>query len=434
MNAEIIAVGSEMLTPDNLDTNSLYITERLNEAGFQIHFKTVVGDDLDDIGDVLRNALRRSTLVILTGGLGPTEDDLTRRSVASVLDRPLHTDPEVLRIIRERFASRGYSMPAINERQAEVIAGAEVLPNTMGTAPGMWIEENGRCIALLPGPPREAKPMLERSILPRLREMAGGRRLARRAIHIAGLTESEVDSRVAPIYRNYPEIQTTILAGTGLVTLRLHHWLRAGETPSALEELASAISASLGDAVFSSKDESIEEVVGTMLLGSGRTLSVAESCTSGLLAARLTRVPGSSRYFSGGVLCYSNEVKTNLCGVPLDLLLRHGAVSGEVAEALASGVRTATGSSVGLSITGIAGPGGGTPEKPVGLVFVGISEAGRSTHARRIIPGDRESVRERAAFLALALLRKFLLAPATAGSTPLNNGTVPHAPGQTHGA
>jgi nicotinamide-nucleotide amidase len=416
MKAEIIAVGSEMLTPDNLDTNSLYITERLNESGFQVHFKTVVGDSVADIGDVLRNALRRSRLIVVTGGLGPTDDDLTRQSVAEVLGRPLNTDPEVLDGLRRRFASRGYSMPAINERQAQVIAGAEVLPNPMGTAPGMWIEEKGSCVALLPGPPREAKPMLEGSILPRIRNMAGGRRLVRKAIHVAGLTESEVDSRVAPIYGCYPEIQTTILAGTGLVALRLHHWQQPGENSMALEELASAIGNCLGNSVFSAAGESIEEVVGAMLLKSGHTLAVAESCTSGVLAVRLTRVPGSSRYFSGGVLCYSNEVKTRLCGVPGDLLARHGAVSAEVAEALAEGVRNAAGSSLGLSITGIAGPAGGTPEKPVGLVYVGISEAGRSTHVRRVIPGDRETVRERAAFLAMALLREFLLAPASAGA------------------
>jgi nicotinamide-nucleotide amidase len=408
MKAEIIAVGSEMLTPDNLDTNSLFITAELNEAGFQVHFKTVVGDREKDIAEVLGSAIRRSRAVIVTGGLGPTEDDLTRSSVASVLQRPLHTDPVLVEILRNRFQSRGWSMPAINLRQAEVIEGAEVLENPNGSAPGMWIQAGETVVVLLPGPPREVKPMLESHVIPRLRRIAGGRRLAQRTMHIAGMTESEVDSKAAPIYSRYPNIETTILAGTGLISLRLHRWVEPGERADDLEELASSLETCLGDALFSNRGESIEEVVGRKLLQSGQSLAVAESCTSGLLAGRITRVPGSSAYFLGGALCYSDEVKTSLCGVPREMLAAHGAVSPQVAETLAQGIRSRLGASVGLSVTGIAGPGGGSEEKPVGLVYMGLADETRVVHVRRMFTGDRDTVRDRSAFFALASLRTFL--------------------------
>jgi nicotinamide-nucleotide amidase len=273
----------------------------------------------------------------------------------------------------------------------------------------MWIEHRNTVIVLLPGPAREVKPMLDLSVTPRIRRMAGGRRLARRTIHVAGMTESEVDSRVAPIYGRYPDVETTILAGTGHISLRLHRWVEHEEKANDLEELATALQDCLGEAVFSNLGESIEEVVGRMLFDSSRSLAVAESCTSGLLAARITRIPGSSNYFLGGVLCYSNEVKTSLCGVPGELLATHGAVSPQVAEALAQGIRSRLCASVGLSVTGIAGPGGGSEDKPVGLVYIGVADENRVTHVRRIFTGDRETVRDRSAFFALASLRTFLM-------------------------
>ena len=409
MKAEIIAVGSEMLTPDYLDTNSLFITERLNQAGCEVHLKTVVGDDRSDMVALIRQALRRSDLVILSGGLGPTEDDLTRAAVAEVLNRAITVDSSLVEGLRRRFASRGYQMPEINERQAQVIEGASVLDNPFGTAPGMWLEEDGTGIALLPGPPRELKPMLERYVIPRVLERSGGRRLASSHFHITGMTESEVDSRVAPVYRTYPGIRTIILAKPGHIALRISRWVEPGELSADLEELVSRIQALLGDAVFSLAQESLEEVVGRMLLESGRTLALAESCTSGMIGARITRVPGSSRYFLGGIMCYSNEVKKHLCGVPDGVIEEHGAVSAETAEALALGVRDRLGSSTALSVTGIAGPEGGSIEKPVGLVFVGLSDECRAIHLKRIIPGDRETIRERATYFALSSLRRFLL-------------------------
>jgi nicotinamide-nucleotide amidase len=408
MKAEIIAVGSELLTPDNIDTNSLYLTQRLNEAGCPVHLKSVVGDDLDDIANVLRAALQRSDLVILSGGLGPTEDDCTRAAVAAALGRPVRIEEGIIEILRQRFAARGFRMTQINERQAEVILGAEILDNPLGTAPGMWIEEKDCAIVLLPGPPRELQSMFEEAVLPKIRKLSRGAGLACRSFHITGITESELDTRIAPIYKSYPQVRTTVLAGARHIAVRLYRWTQAGEHPSDLEELFEKLQSELGDAIFSTRGESMEEVVGRQLRESGQTLAVAESCTSGMLGMHITQVPGSSDYFRGGVLCYSNDAKIDLCGVPAELLQKHGAVSAEVAEALASGVRQSLHSSIGLSITGIAGPGGGSPEKPVGLVYIGVSD-GQRTHSRhRIMPGDRESIRERSAYLALSWLRRFL--------------------------
>jgi nicotinamide-nucleotide amidase len=409
MKAEIIAIGSELLTPDNIDTNSLYLTQRLNETGCQVHLKTIVGDDEHDIAEVLQAALQRSDLTILSGGLGPTEDDCTRTAVAVALGRPIRIDNGIIEILRQRFAARGFRMTQINERQAEVILGAEILDNPLGTAPGMWIEESNRSIVLLPGPPRELQSIFEESVLPKIRKLSRGAKLAYRTFHITGITESELDTRIAPIYKAYPQVRTTVLAGTRHIAIRLYRWTQAEEQPSELNELAEKLQSELGNAIFSTRGESMEEVVGRQLRGSGQTLAVAESCTSGMLGMHLTHVPGSSDYFKGGILCYSNDAKIELCRVPAELLQKHGAVSAEVAEALASGVRRSLHSSIGLSITGIAGPGGGSPEKPVGLVYIGVSDGRRTESRHRIMPGDRESIRERSTYLALSWLRRFLM-------------------------
>jgi nicotinamide-nucleotide amidase len=408
MKAEIIAVGSELLTPDNIDTNSLFLTQRLNEAGWQVHLKTVVGDNHEDIAGVLRAALERSRLIIFSGGLGPTEDDLTRTAVSSVLGRPLLLDSGVLEQMRRKFAARGFTMTKINERQAEVMQGAEVLDNPMGTAPGQWIEEEGRYIALLPGPPRELKSMFDERVQPKIRRLGGERTLACRSFHVTGITESELDSQIAPIYKAYPAVHTTVLAGTRHIAVRMYQWAAAGDNAAELDELAEKIREKLGNSIFSEEGESMEEVIGRQLKDSGRTIAVAESCTAGMLGMHITRVPGSSSYFKGGILCYSNEAKIELCGVPAELIEKHGAVSAEVAEALARGVREALHSSIGLSITGIAGPAGGSAEKPVGLVYIGVSDGKRTESRHRIMPGDRESIRERSTYLALSWLRRFL--------------------------
>lgn len=408
MKAEIIAVGSELLTPDSIDTNSLYLTHRLNEAGCLVHLKTIVGDDRDDIVGILRTALQRSDIIILCGGLGPTEDDLTRTAVATVLKRSVSIDERILETLRQRFASRGFRMNKNNEKQAEVIFGAEVLDNRHGTAPGMWIEEEGRIMVLLPGPPRELQSIFEEYVLPNILKLSGDKKLAYRSLHITGMTESELDTQIAPLYTAYPHVRTTILAGTKHIAVRLYQWIMEGENPSDIEELAAQIQAKLGDAIFTTSGESMEEVIGRQLTESGRTLAVAESCTAGMLGMHITRVPGSSAYFKGGILCYSNEAKMAFCGVPTELLESHGAVSAEVAEALAEGVRKSLNSSIGLAITGIAGPGGDSSEKPAGLVYIGVSDGVQTTSRHRIMPGDRESIRERSTYLALSWLRRFL--------------------------
>ena len=284
MNAEIIAVGSELLTPDNVDTNSLYLTHRMNEAGCRVHLKTVVGDDSDDIAGVLREALHRSDFILVSGGLGPTEDDRTRAAVAAVLGRSVSIDEGILETLRQRFIARGFRMAKINEKQAEVIEGAETLDNPLGTAPGMWIEEKGHYIVLLPGPPRELQAVFEQKALLKIRQLSGGMRLAYRSFHVTGITESELDSRIAPIYTTYPEVSTTILAGTRHIAIRLYRWTEDKTEPSDLEELAARIQVELGDSIFTTSDESMEEVVGRQLRGI-RT----NDCSCGILYGRNAR-------------------------------------------------------------------------------------------------------------------------------------------------
>ncbi|MCL2878504.1 MAG: CinA family nicotinamide mononucleotide deamidase-related protein, partial [Acidobacteria bacterium] len=343
--------------------------------------------------------------------LGPTEDDRTRAAAALALGRKTERSGEILEELRRRFAARGFKMNNNNERQADVIDDAEVLDNPFGTAPGQWIENSGRYVALLPGPYRELKSIFETSVLPRLRILSGGRRMVSKLFHVTGVPESELDARIAPLYTAYPGIEVTVLAGTRHGSVRISRWIDGGESAADVEELGKRIQAELGDAVFSTSGETMEEVAGRLLRKSGKTLAVAESCTSGILGALITGVSGSSDYFRGGVLCYGNDAKMKLCGVPPETLARHGAVSAETAEALALGVKNALSSDIGISITGIAGPGGGSPEKPVGLVYFGLSDGVHTESRRRVMPGDRESVRERSAYFALSMLREFFLKP-----------------------
>jgi len=407
MDAEIIAVGSELLTPQHADTNSLYLTEKLNRLGILVRFKTIVGDSREDLAMVVRAGLARSPLVLLTGGLGPTEDDLTRDVVAEVLGRPLQEVPEIRQRIEERFRRLGRSMPENNLRQAQVPAGADWLENRNGTAPGIWIEHNHNLVVLLPGPPRELEPMFDSFCMPRLARVASGERIQTRIYKVVGLPESEVDQRIAPIYRGYQNPSTTILASLG--SIEVHLRARAAsedEAEDLLSELGDKIELALGDHVYSTRGEDLEEIVGMYLVMRQKTLAVAESCTGGLLAERLTRVSGSSNYFLGGVVCYSYELKTKLAGVPAALLEAHGAVSKPVAQALAEGVRARTGASIGVGITGIAGPSGGSAEKPVGLVSIALADE-RGTQVREFhFPGPRERVRHWASQMALEMIRR----------------------------
>jgi nicotinamide-nucleotide amidase len=407
MDAEIIAVGSELLTPQHTDTNSLYLTEKLNSLGILVRYKTIVGDSTDDLAGVLRAALDRSPLIILTGGLGPTEDDLTRDVVAKVLERPLREVGEIRQRIQERFARLGRSMPENNLRQALVPAGAEWLENRNGTAPGIWIEHHDSVLVLLPGPPRELEPLFDVSCVPRLQRVAPGERIKKRVYKVVGLPESEVDHLIAPIYREYRNPSTTILATPG--TIEVHLSARAAtdvEAEAILDDLGDKIELSLGDHVYSTKGESLEEVVGMYLVMRRKTVAVAESCTGGLLAERLTRTAGSSTYFLGGMVCYSNELKTKLAGVPAPLIEAHGAVSQSVAQALAEGARGRMGATIGVGVTGIAGPSGGSPEKPVGLVFVALADE-RGTQVREFhLPGTRDRIRHWASQMGLEMIRR----------------------------
>ncbi len=414
--AEIIAVGSELLTPWRQDTNSLFITQQLNEIGIELLGKTVVGDDRAQIARSLRDAIRRVPLVVLTGGLGPTDDDLTREVAAAVLGRSLSEDAAIVDRIRRRFESRGWVMPEVNRRQAQVPEGADLLDNPRGTAPGLWIEHVDGIVVLLPGPPRELQPMLEALISSHLESRTTGERLCRRVVKVTGRPESDVEQAAQPAYARWrdrdPPVSTTILASPGQIELHLS--VRAESTTTGATILDAAVAelvAALGDSVVSTDGRSLEEVVGDLLTAAGLRIAVAESCSGGLLLSRLTDVPGSSRYVESGVVSYSNASKSELLGVPASLIESHGAVSEPVAEALASGVRTRTGADLGVGITGIAGPGGGSPEKPVGSVAIAVDgpRADRRVASLRF-PGGRQLVKRQTTEAALDVIRRALLA------------------------
>jgi nicotinamide-nucleotide amidase len=414
VNAEIIAVGSELLTPHRTDTNSLYLTEQLNLLGVDVIFKSIVGDNLRRLVTAAQHALFRSDIIIFSGGLGPTEDDLTREAVAEALGVELHRDPEILRAIEERFATRGWKMSANNAKQADVLGGATVLPNPNGTAPGQWLsgQFDGRehILVLLPGPPHELKALFETEVRERMRAKVPPAFLASRTLKIAMLGESAVDARVAPIYKRYADIETTILAGAGEIEL---HFKTTSATQDAaqkrVDELAGLVEDELNDAVYSRDGQSLEQIVGYWLQMRGATVATAESCTGGLLAERITSVAGSSRYFVGGAVVYSNNLKTEFAGVPADMIERHGAVSREVAAALAEGIRYRCDATLGVGITGVAGPGGGTAEKPVGLVFHAVASDRGTEVVQRNFPGDRKRIRRFASTLALDMIRKELM-------------------------
>ena len=414
MNAEIIAVGSELLTPFRADTNSLYLTEQLNQLGVEVIFKSVVGDDLKQIVAAAQHAIFRSDIVIFSGGLGPTEDDLTREAVAEALGVSLRRDERVLAHIEQRFEARGWKMSPNNAKQADVLEGATVLPNPNGTAPGQWIcgrfDDRERIFILLPGPPHELKGLFEDECRDRLKAKLPPAFIATRVLKVAMLGESLVDARVAPIYKRYSDVQTTILAGAG--EIQLHFRSRADTMEAAqarVDEAADAVEEELDDAVYARNGESLEQIVGYWLQMRTATLAVAESCTGGLLAERITSVSGSSRYFCGGAVVYSNALKTELAGVPASMIERHGAVSREVAAALAEGIRYRAESTLGIGITGVAGPTGGSPEKPVGLVFHALASDSGTEVIERHFPGDRKRIRWFASTLALDMVRKKLM-------------------------
>jgi len=406
MKAEIIAVGSELLTPDRLDTNSLFLTEELNAIGIEVLRKTVVGDNRELLSEAFRDALNRVPLIIASGGLGPTEDDLTRETVAALLGRKLQRNDQILHYIEGRFRALGREMPAVNARQAMVPEGANILENPRGTAPGLWLEDKDRAIVLLPGPPRELQPLFREQVLPRLQRRVSDVRMFHREIRVTGLGESHVEQRIVAIYKRYPDVNTTVLAAPGETQVHLRIWTSdAAQAKKTLDEIVSGFEIALNDRIFSQDGSPLEAVIARELTLHNATISAAESCTGGLLAQRLTSVAGSSSYFLGGVVVYSNELKTAWAGVPAEVIQSKGAVSSEVAIALAEGIRRRVGSTFGVGITGIAGPSGGSEEKPVGTVHIALSHAGGVQERGLRFPGDRESIRFQASQVALDMVR-----------------------------
>jgi competence/damage-inducible protein CinA-like protein len=414
MKAWIVAVGSELLTPFRVDTNSLAITERLNAIGIDVRLKFVVGDDVDELASIFERGIGHIDVMVCTGGLGPTEDDITRDALTQALKVPIDVDETIVDRIRQRFERRGLTMPENNRRQGIVPRGATVVENPRGTAPGLWVDRDGTSIAILPGPPREMTPMLEALIADRLQPRTGGAGLFRRVLKLTGRTESDVDQLAHQAYGRWlfapVPIATTILAVMGSIELHLTAAAASRqEAEPALDAAVQELRDLLGTTIYSVDGRQLEAVIGDLLREKRLTIAVAESCSGGLLASRLTDVPGSSEYFDRGVVCYSNRAKEEMLGVPATMIAAHGAVSEPVASAMAGGIAERSGSDIGIGITGIAGPGGGTPEKPVGTVAIAV-KAPSATQIRTFqFLGGRDMVKFQSAQAAMNMLRLILL-------------------------
>jgi nicotinamide-nucleotide amidase len=407
MNAEIIAIGSEMLTPERVDTNSLWLTAELNKLGVEVVSKCVIGDDRARLAEQVRRSLGRTEIVIVSGGLGPTEDDVTREAVAMALDRKLLLSAEIEGWLERRFAAAKRTMAEVNRRQAYVIEGADILSNDRGTAPGQWVEESGAVAMLLPGPPHELKAMFERHCLPRLSRIVPKQVIRTLFLRIAGMGESDVDQLIAPVYKKYQNPATTILAAAGDIQLHLRARCETeAEAEALLAEVGGPIELLLGDRIYSRNGDPLEVVVGDLLRQRHATVSVAESATGGMLGERFTSVAGSSHYFAGGFITYTNAMKMELLGVRAEILKEHGAVSKPTAEAMALGARRRTGSTYALSITGAAGPDAADDGAPAGTMFVGLTDAAGTTVVQKQYLGDRQRIRAFTVQLALDTLRR----------------------------
>ncbi|MFZ2054770.1 MAG: competence/damage-inducible protein A [Candidatus Aminicenantales bacterium] len=407
---EIIAVGSELLGPNFLDTNSLYLSARLNDLGWTVAFKTIVGDEEKALRLRLREALRGTELVVVMGGLGPTSDDVTAKAVARTVRRKLVLNKDVLKAIETRLRQRRIPLSAANRKQAYVVKGAEVIPNKNGTAPGQWLTVGGKQLILLPGPPHELKPMCEESVWPVLTKKRRGF-LVRGILKTTGLAESVVETLISDLYPRRDDLNVTVLASPGQIEVHLTAFSAVSPLPAErrLRRLRSQLARRMRDYVFTQTEESLEEVVGRLLKKTSQTLAVAESCSGGLIGHRLTNVPGSSAYFLEGVIAYSNAAKIDLLFVSPKLIETHGAVSPQTAIAMARGVRKRARADFGLAVTGIAGPSGGTPDKPVGLVFVALAWRGGAEIQKNLFLGTRERIKIQSAQKALDILRRHLL-------------------------
>ena len=414
MNASIIAVGSEMLGPTRVDTNSLEITAALESFAIAVVRKSIVGDLLPDLVAEIRSAHERSDVLIITGGLGPTDDDLTREALAEAFGLQMRVEQSIIDTLQARFAARGWTMPDVNRKQANVFVDQTTLTNERGTAPGFHIERGGKHVWVFPGVPHELEWMLATYLTPWLAEVSGGRSRHRRVIKIAGITESGVEEKLAPYYERHPGELVTILASSGHVEVHLHADGSVDEAQAFIASREGELHEIFGNRIFGYDESTLESAVGDLLRARSQTLSTAESCTGGLLGSRITDVPGSSAYYLGGGVCYTAAAKSAIAGVDPQLIRRHGEVSEEVAIALARGIRERFGTTWGVGITGIAGPTGGTPEKPVGTVHIAVSGPDGDTHRKLLWQGPRTIVKWYSTQQALDLLRRAVLKPAEA--------------------
>lgn len=410
MNAEIIAVGSELLTPTKIDTNSLWLTDQLNILGVEVILKSIVADDRARLTGQIAGALTRADIILITGGLGPTEDDVTRDAAVAALGVGQTYHQEIVDQIAAMFVKFGRkNMAENNKRQAFVLDGAEVLHNPRGTAPGQWIAKDGRVVVLLPGPPREMKPLFEEACVPRIKKMLPPIAIRTRFYRVAGMGESDLDQLIAPVYTKYTNPATTILASPGDIHIHLRARCdKAAEAEALLTEVATPILELLGDRVYSDDGADLETSVGRKLKANGAWLAVAESCTGGLIGDRVTSVSGSSNYFKGGFIAYTAQMKHEMVGVPLGMLAQHTPVSEPVAIAMAQGARVKTGADYALSVTGYAGPDGGEDGTPAGVIWIGLASPEGAEAKRFQLWGDRERVRTIASIYALDWLRKKL--------------------------
>jgi nicotinamide-nucleotide amidase len=411
MRAEIIATGSELLSGGVVDTNSVFLAEELLDIGIETVFKTIVGDDEKDMEDAVRTARERVDVILVTGGIGPTEDDITRKAVARVLKKRLVLSDDALKAVKTVFKTKGKEYPAANDRQALIPAGARLLRNPVGVAPGFTLVEDGKFVAVLPGVPAEMQAMFRESLRPALEEHFGGKAVIRRKVlHTCGLSESKVNELIQDILKQKRPAVGLSARETGVDIRIVAHEGSGARSRSTMERTEAEVRKMLGDAIYGVDGQEMEEVVGALLTQRKRTLAVAESCTGGLIGGRITNIAGSSAYFERGVVVYSNAAKTELLGVPADLIERHGAVSREVAKAMAQGMRERAKTDLGLSVTGIAGPSGGTPEKPVGLVYIALATVDGVTVSENRFLGTRTQVRQRSAQMALDMVRRYLIA------------------------
>jgi nicotinamide-nucleotide amidase len=409
IRAEVIAIGSELLTPTRLDTNSLFITEQLNYLGVELVEKHIVADERNRLTNAIRESLNRVEILILWGGLGPTEDDVTREAAAAALGRELVFSPEQEAILTHRFQQLNRKMAENNRRQTFLIDGAEALPNANGTAPGQFFKTERGALVLLPGPPRELKPLFIEHVIPRMKAMLPPQVIKVRSFRITGMGESDLDTLIAPVYTKYTNPTTTVLSAIGDLSVTLFAYCQTeAEADALLKEAGDPIASLVGDRVYSVNGDPLESVIGDLLRGRHATVATAESCTGGLIAARLTEQPGSSDFFLGSFITYTDEQKRRLLGIPAVLLEQYTAVSEPVVKAMAEAALEKTGADYALSVTGYAGPAGGTADNPVGTVFIGLATPSGTKVSRMRWGSDRTRVRALATQTALDMLRREL--------------------------